>query len=167
MKLNRLLSLALALVLMLGMCVSSCAENTPAPDFTVLDENGEQIKLSEKLDGKPVIFNIWASWCPPCVAELGYFDEAAKQYEGKINFMMINLTDGEMQTVDGAKAFLKQNGYTFPAYFDTDGEVAGIYLGQYIPMTWFIKADGTLLGYVEGGMEKDHLLYCIEMLLES
>ncbi|MBQ6646224.1 MAG: TlpA family protein disulfide reductase [Clostridia bacterium] len=167
MKWNRFLAFALSLLLLLGMSAFSLAESTPAPDFTVTDADGKQVKLSDKLDGKPVIFNIWASWCPPCVAELGYFDEAAKQYKDKINFMMINLTDGAMETVDGAKAFLEQKGYTFPAYFDTLGEAASLYVGQYIPMTWVINADGTVLGYVEGGMAQEDLLYCINLLIEG
>ena len=167
MKYFRLTAFVLALILVLGLCAPTSAEGTYAPDFTVVDGSGHEIKLSDKLDGKPLIFNIWASWCPPCVSELPHFDEAAKLYEGQITFMMVNLTDGGYETVEGAKAFIKSKGYSFPVYYDTFGEVSGIYLGQYIPMTWFINADGTILGYIEGGMEKDTLLNCISQLLEG
>ena len=167
MKHLKFTALILALLLALSLCVCAGAESTLAPDFTVIDADGKKVSLSDKLDGKPLIFNIWASWCPPCVEELPHFDEAAKEYKDKITFMMINLTDGEYETVAGAQEFIRQNGLTFPLYFDTNGEAADIYLGEYIPMTWFINADGTVLGYIEGGMDRDTLYSCIAMLLES
>ena len=67
------------------------SNGTPAPDITVLNSDGEEVKLSDFF-GKPIVLNFWASWCPPCKAELPDFDEACKAYEGKVTFLMINPT---------------------------------------------------------------------------
>ena len=62
-----------------------------AKDFVVTNENGEEIKLSQKI-GKPIIVNFWASWCGPCKAELPEFNEAYKENKENIEFLMVNLT---------------------------------------------------------------------------
>ena len=168
MKLKKALAALLLAILLMNLCSFDLAESeTVAPDFTVTDTDGNKIKLSDLLAGKPLIFNIWASWCPPCVGELPHFEQAAEEYADRVTFMMINLTDGYQETLSLAKSFLLSNGYTFPAYFDTEGEASDLYLGQYIPMTWFINADGTILGYIEGAMDRDTLYQCIDMLLEG
>ena len=166
MKLSRLFALLLALMLCMG-CIAQAEADDKAPDITVVDADGNEVKLSDCLTGLPVVMNVWASWCPPCVAELEHFEKAVQEYEGRLAFMMVNLTDGEYETVEGAKAFIDQNGYTFPLYFDVLGEVSGTYVGQYIPITWFFNADGTVLGYYEGGMDEDTLQYCLNLLLEG
>ena len=168
MKKSRILCLMLALVLALGLGVMADAENTQVPELTLLDANGNTVSLSQVLDGKPVVLNVWASWCPPCVAELPHFEQAAKDYEGRVNFMMVNFTDGSRETMAGAKAFLAQNGYTFPVYFDTEVMTYGTYMFGSIPTTWFIYADGTALGYVTGNIAEAETLYeYIDMLLNN
>ena len=69
-------------------------EITPdaAPDFTVYNKEGKSVKLSD-MKGTPVVLNFWASWCPPCKAEMPDFDEIAKEYSGKVVFMMVNQWD--------------------------------------------------------------------------
>ena len=72
-------------------------ETTPnyeAPDFTVVDIDGNEHKLSE-FEGKPVVLNFWASWCGPCKSEMPDFDEAYKKYKDEIHFLMVNLTDDQ------------------------------------------------------------------------
>ena len=88
-------------------------EAPAAPDFTVLDTDGQEVRLSD-MQGTPVVLNFWASWCPPCKSEMPDFEEASKTYEGKVAFMMVNLTDGGRETVDTAKAYIEEQGYTSP-----------------------------------------------------
>ena len=116
------------------------------------------------MKGMPVVLNFWASWCPPCKAEMPDFDEIAKQYEGKVAFMMVNLTDGQSETLDSAKSFISSMGYTFPVYFDTTSEAAYVYGIQSIPTTFFIDAEGYLVAYYEGSMDGDTLLRGISMI---
>lgn len=139
------------------------AERIAAYDFTVYDKDGKPVKLSD-MKGIPVVLNFWASWCPPCKAEMPDFDEIAKQYEGKVAFMMVNLTDGQSETLDSAKFFISSMGYTFPVYFDTTSEAAYVYGIQSIPTTFFIDSDGYLVAYYEGSMDGDTLLRGISMI---
>lgn len=118
-------------------------------DFTVLDESGNQVKLSD-FHGKPIVLNFWASWCPPCRAELPDFEAACKKYDGKVTFLMVNLTDGKRETVEVAKTFVESQGYTFPVYFDTTYEAAYKYGVSSIPQTYFIDAEGNVAAKATG-----------------
>lgn len=138
-------------------------EYDPAPDFTVYDADGKPVKLSD-MKGKPVVLNFWASWCPPCKAEMPDFDAVCKEYEGKVIFMMVNLTDGERETVESARNFIHMMEYSFPVYYDTDMEASNTYGIQSIPMTFFIDADGGLVAYGSGALSENELRRGISML---
>lgn len=135
-----------------------------APDFTVLDANGKKISLSEKF-GKPIIINFWATWCPPCKKELPDFDKLCKEYGDKVVFMMVNLTDGRRDTVEGTKSFVSKNGYTFPVYFDTENNGAAAYNVSSIPQTTFIDANGNIYTTRIGAMNEAALRSYINALL--
>lgn len=142
------------------------SENLTA-DFSVLDEDGNTVSLSDYF-GTPIIVNMWATWCPPCRAELPYFDAAAKRYEGQIRFMMVDLTDGVTDTVESATAFAREeNGYSFPLYFDPDYSSITAYDSNAIPVTLFIRADGSLLHRQIGSMDEVTLESYIQQLLED
>lgn len=137
---------------------------TMAPDFTMVDMDGNPVKLSD-FRGKPVIINFWASWCPPCRSELPAFDAAYAKYGNQINFLMVNLTDGKRDTVGGVKRFVKDNGYRFPVYLDTGSNGANAYAAYSIPMTVLVDADGMRLDTRVGAMSEDVLQGYIEKLL--
>ena len=127
-----------------------------APDFTMLDWEGNERKLSE-FEGKPVVLNFWASWCGPCKSEMPDFEEAYKKYEGKVHFLMVNCTDGVQETVDSAKVFIEEAGYTFPVYFDTTLEGCSLYGATSIPLTYFIDANGEKVTYGRGALSAETL----------
>lgn len=126
------------------------------PDFTVLDAGGNEVKLSDMF-GKPIVLNFWASWCPPCMAEMPDFEIVYNELGGDVVFMMVNLTDGQRETLDTAKAFIEDEGYTFPVYFDTTQEAAYNYSVRSIPMSLFIDKDGYLADAVLGNIYEDVL----------
>ena len=115
-----------------------------APDFEVMDKDGNTVKLSD-FRGKPVVINFWATWCPPCRAELPDFNQAATAYADDVVFLMVNMTDGARETVSGVKEFVSVNEYTFPVYFDTTYSAANAYRVSSVPMTCFISAEGALV----------------------
>ncbi len=142
----------------------SAAPKTSAADFVVFDANNAEVRLSDRF-GKPIVLNFWASWCGPCCSELPAFDAAAEQYADRVEFMMVNLTDGFSETVDSVQSFLEENGYTFPVYFDTNEDAANAYSIYSIPLSVFIRADGTVLDTHIGAMDEATLQSYLEQLL--
>lgn len=135
-----------------------------APDFTVLDGESNEVKLSDYF-GTPIVLNFWASWCGPCKSEMPDFDEAAGDYQGQVQFLMVNLTDGSRETVDSARGFIEDQGYTFPVFYDTERSAAMAYGASAIPMTFFIDTDGNLVAYAQGAIDDDLLRTGIGMIL--
>lgn len=133
------------------------------PNFTVLDWNGKEVKLSDFI-GKPLVLNFWASWCPPCKNELPDFETACQKYDGDVVFLMVNMTDGDRETVETAKRYVESMGYTFPVYFDTKYEAAYGYGVSSIPQTYFIDADGTIVARATGMISLSQLEEGIGMI---
>lgn len=137
-----------------------------APDFTVTDGGGNRVSTAD-LSGKPVILNFWATWCPPCRSELPAFDKLYRQYGNEVSFMMIDLTDGYRETVEGVKKFISENGYTFPVYYDTDGSAAEAYNVSSIPFTVAVGRNGNIVGTHLGAMSEAALEKLIKTVKEA
>ena len=135
-----------------------------APDFTVYDLEGNAHQLSD-FQGRPVVLNFWASWCGPCKMEMPDFDEKYQAYGDQVEFVMVSLTDGSRETVETASAFVADNGYSFPVYFDTDRSGAISYGISTVPVTYFIDAEGYFVGYHRGMLNAEKLQRGIDMLL--
>ncbi len=135
----------------------------PALDFTVYDQSGEAVNLSD-FYGKPIVVNFWATWCGPCKSELPAFETLYQEYS-EVEFLMVNLTDGAQETVGGVSQFLVDNDYHFPVYFDTEMDAALTYSVYSIPATLFIDADGNIVASHMGAMSEDTLRNYIENLL--
>ena len=140
------------------------AEPMMAPDFIVLDREGEEVSLSDFI-GKPVILNFWASWCGPCKSEMPEFEAAYQKYREEIQFMMVNLTDGSRETVETAAEYIAGEGYTFPVFFDTESDAAITYGATSIPVTYFVDAEGHLVAYGSGALSGEILQSGMEMIL--
>lgn len=134
-----------------------------APDFTVTDLDGNSHKLTDYF-GTPIVLNFWASWCSPCKNEMPHFDEASKEYEGKVQFLMVNMTDGSRETVKKASEFIASKGYSFPVLYDTASEAAITYAVYSIPTTYFIDSDGNLIAQATGAIDADTLMRGIDMI---
>lgn len=132
-----------------------------APDFTVYDADGKSLKLSA-LRGKPVVFNIWASWCSPCQNEMPGFQEMYEKYGNDVHFVMVNVTG--IDELEDARDFIETTGYTFPVYYDTDNSAAASYYSGSVPATFFINSKGELVTYAAGAITADVLEQGIGMI---
>ena len=131
----------------------------PAPDFTLVDQYGETHSLSD-YKGQIIFLNFWATWCPPCREELPYIEELYREYQeaGDDSVAFVGVTFpglGSEKDVEGVKAFLTENEYTFPVLMDESADLAESYYITAFPTTFIIDADGNVLGYIPGGMTKD------------
>lgn len=138
-------------------------EKVAAPDFTMTDKDGNEVKLSN-FAGKPIVLNFWASWCGPCQMEMPDFEEMYKTYGEDVQFVMVNMTDGSQETVESATQFITEKGYTFPVYYDTKMEGAYYYSVYSLPMTYFIGADGYVAGRNTGMISGENLQKGIEAI---
>ena len=140
------------------------AQGSEAPDFTVYDLEGNAHKLSD-FRGKPVLLNFWASWCGPCQMEMPDFQKFYESHGDKVHFVIVNLTDGQQETVESASAFLEEKGYTFPVYYDTDIDAAEKYGVSAVPVSYFIDAEGYFVAWAQGALSADMLQQGMDMLL--
>ena len=133
-----------------------------APDFTVLDENGANVQLSDFL-GKPIVVNFWATWCYYCKAEMADFNRAYEEFSD-VQFVMVNATDGVRETVASAKKYVADNGFDFDLFFDVNGEAVQAYGVTGFPSTFFISASGDPVAYATGMLDYQTLVRGIEMI---
>lgn len=146
-----------------GSSENSDSVETPAPDFTVYDLDGNEVRLSDYI-GKPVILNFWASWCGPCKMEMPDFQSKYQELGEEIQFLMINMTDGSRETTDSASAFISEQGYTFPVFYDTDSDAAIAYGAYSLPTTYFIDAEGNAVARASGAIDAETLQTGIDMI---
>ena len=130
-----------------------------------VEHNGETKRLSDYVGkGKYVLLDMWASWCAPCKNEMPGFQQMYEKYGDQVQFLMVNVTG--IDKADDAKAFIKETGYSFPVYFDTDNSMAANYYAGSVPMTYFIGSNGELVTYATGAIPADTLEQGIGMTLE-
>ena len=140
------------------------AQKMSITDFYVYDSNDKVHHLEDYL-GQPIIINLWTTWCDPCVQELPHFDKYYKKYGDKIKFFMINLTTSESyyEISDTTVAkFVKEQGYSFPIYFDYDSKALLAYGGEVIPITIIIDKNGKIVYNKPGAITETKLLNLIK-----
>lgn len=141
-------------------------EKIKAPDFTVFDTNGNSVKLSD-LFGKPIVLNFWASWCSPCKSEMPEFNKVYEEVGEDITFMMVDLVDGQHETKEKGAQYVKEQGFSFPVYFDTKQDAAYKYGIASIPTTIFINKDGYIVTGAEGAIDAKTLKKGIDLAIGS
>ena len=128
---------------------AATTDGDPAPDFSVMTLDGSGFTLSEHLedDGRPVFLNMWASWCPPCKAEMPDINDASESNED-VKFVGVAVNDDPAASTE----FATSTGITYTIGFDADGTVADDYQVRGLPATYIISADGVILERIFGAV---------------
>ena len=133
-----------------------------APTFVLNSTLGEEMAMEEFL-GHPVVLNFWATWCPPCRAEVPHFQDASVKYNGRVT--IVGIDQGEPQSVvtDFANSFA----LSYPLLLDQDNSVNRQYGVSALPTTVFVDAQGVVrevyTGIINGAVLQDR----IENLLDE
>jgi len=137
-----------------------------APDFTLDNLQGEKVTLSG-LRGKIVVINLWATWCPPCRAEMPALENAYKQYKDSgVVVLGLNVTNQDSERE--VPLFVEEFGLTFPILLDRDGSVSALYQLRGLPTTYFVNREGIIRTVVVGGpMSETFFRSKIETLLKE
>ncbi len=136
------------------------------PDIPLTLLNGEETTFWQLAElGKPVVINSFASWCPPCQAEMPEFIEASEEYKGEVTFIFFDSFDGERETEETLNAFAQE-------YFNDDticvidpGYISYLFKSNSLPTTILLDKEGTPVNGYQGMVSKDTLVTAIEQLL--
>ena len=139
-------------------------EGFPAPSIELARLNGERLKLAD-LRGQVVVVNFWASWCPPCRAEMPALERAYQaERERGLEILAVNTTYQDQ--LGAAQTFVSERGLSFPILLDRTGETANRYRMRALPTTFFVDRAGVIRKVIVGGpMSEATLRSTVDSLL--
>jgi peroxiredoxin len=143
--------LALAFAATPNATVGPARIGKPISDFTLTDINGATHKMSDYA-GRPVLINAWATWCPPCKAEMPALHDFYLKHKAE-GFELLAVNSGESQAA--VQQFIDQKGFTFPALLDTNKDVLDGLGVSGLPTSIFVGRDGTVKTIHVGGLTPD------------
>ena len=120
--------------------ITAASISMPADfNLNLMDEYGKVISL-EEFKGKVIFMNMWATWCPPCIAEMPNINKLHTEMGDEVAFVMVSLDD-DFET---AQAFNKRKGYDLPIYALQSNRPV-MYQSSTVPTTYVIDANGQLV----------------------
>ncbi|WP_313527478.1 redoxin family protein [Anaerotignum sp.] len=130
----------------------------PAPDFTLMDQYGNEHTLSD-YKGKTIFINFWATWCPPCRGEMpdiqALYERYGSNQEDLIVLGVAGPSQGREGNVEHITKFLADNSYTFPVVMDKTGSLFSDYGINAFPTTFMIDKEGNVFGYATSALSAD------------
>lgn len=118
-------------------------EGGKAKDFTLLDMNGNKVRLSELADDKPLLLYFWASWCKPCRLITPQVSTLAEDYKGRITVLGINV--GGVDSLKDVRKYSKRYKVTYPLLIDSDNDTVEAYSVYAIPTVILLDESGKVL----------------------
>jgi peroxiredoxin len=161
--------LFLSILLALTACAPIAAPlpdlsgSDPPPDVAFTTPNGESVQLSSHR-GNVLFVNFWGTYCPPCINEMPDLQTAYENLATE-NFVILGVNVEE--SPDKVNAWIQENGITFPIAISDDGTINPALALHRMPTTWFIDANGTLRGKIEGQMNAQMIERIAKVLLEE
>ncbi|TCN25957.1 redoxin domain-containing protein [Mesobacillus foraminis] len=135
----------------MGAFPSAKAAGIQAPEFSLKNLQNETIQLSQ-YKGKKVLINFWATWCPPCKAEMPVMQDLYERNMDKIEFLAINI-DPE----NNVKSYVKKMELTFPILLDKSGTINEQYGIISIPTTFLVDENGNIIKKQIGAMNAEQM----------
>jgi peroxiredoxin len=130
-------------------------------DFTLKDINGKEVSLAD-FAGTFVVLNFWATWCPPCKAEIPDFVEVYNSYKDKgVSFLGVSLDEDFNALVN----FVSEYKINYTIVHDSSSAVSNDWGIEAIPTTFFLDEEGNVIDSVVGQMPKENLISVIEDFL--
>ena len=150
----------------------------PVPKFRLesLDNPGQFYQADVLTQGKPVLLNVWATWCPPCREEMPDIEALYKEYgENSEDLVILSVANPKTKdnpnnndkTIEEVTKFMEDNGYSYPALMDTTGDVLLQYYITAFPTTFMIDREGRVIGYANGALTKDIMKNIITQALSE
>lgn len=136
------------------------AGGEPAPDVEFEDFDGQTRTLAD-FRGQPLVLNFWASWCPPCIAEMPYIESVHQDLADRVGFLGMNTQDAMGPALD----LVEQTGVTYELGLDPQGDIFRAFSVFTMPMTFFIDAEGEVVGRHGGILTEQQLRDEIESTL--
>ena len=135
----------------------------PAPQFAMQLLGGGEFRLSDH-EGRPLVINFWASWCPPCRQESPAFERQWRRYRDTgIQFVGVDIQDD----VSDAEAYVREFGLTFPNGLDPDGKITIDYGVIGLPVTFFVGSSGIVEGRWVGAIPEEKLEEWVNTLVAA
>lgn len=128
-----------------------------APDFTLNTPNNRTIKLSQ-FRGKPVLINFWATWCPPCEAELPLLEQTYQANQNKLVILGVNMRED----ADTVSARVEKAGLKYPVVLDSNGDVTNRYQVRVFPTSLFVDKNGIIQRITLGPLSGDTIKSALE-----
>jgi len=121
-------------------------DGAQAHGLTLENLKGKSRALSD-FRGKVVFLNFWATWCPPCKAEMPAMEQLYRKFKEKgLVVVAVNHYENKDKVMD----FVSDGGYTFPVLLDGEGVASSSYMVRFLPVTFIIDRAGKLIGQVVG-----------------
>lgn len=142
-----------------------------APYFSLTDQFGNTHSL-EDYQGKTIFLNFWATWCPPCKAEMPDIQKLYERYDREGDDALIVLgvaapNFGQEKSESEITAFLEENGYSYPVLMDTEGALFAEYGIYSYPTTFMIDREGKVFGYVSGMLTEDMMESIVQQTMSG
>lgn len=135
-----------------------------APAFNLQVWGSSNSVSISSLHGKPVVLNLWASWCIPCRQEAPALESAWQQYQSQgVEFIGVDVQD----TQQAGQQFISENGITYPIVTDADGHLSINYGMTGVPETYFISPSGRIVGKIAGPLDAQSISTSMQQLLKS
>jgi thiol-disulfide isomerase/thioredoxin len=134
------------------------ASDLAAPEVALEFFDGSSQQLSE-FQGRPVVLNFWASWCPACISEMPAFGEVDRRFGDEVEFIGINMQEVDL---DAAERLVAQTEVDYRLAHDRDGALFNLFGGIAMPTTVFISATGVVEQVHAGALFEQDLTAIIE-----